>query len=92
MSEPRIMVVEPAFDGTQGEGESAEFWARVDADPSCVVLVETCVPIDDDRHEIRTAIFSRYAFAMDHAKASGHSAIVMPKRIDEPSWGDVAVN
>ena len=86
----QILTILPYFEDDDGT-EAARFWARVAEDPNMVVMVE---PALLDGHEPEpVSVFSTYARALEYAKAIDHpSVLIVPKRIDEPTWGNTEVN
>lgn len=92
-----IQIVQPHFNIPDDEqaSELDRFWAGIAADPLTVVIVEP-VREDPERLVMETAgvaIFSDYDRAMAYAQSlTCAGAVIIPKRIDEPSWGNVEVN
>lgn len=89
-----IQIVQSNYDEDLADA-CAGFWRAVADDPLAVVIVEPVFRADDGlKLEVcEVSVFSNYEAAMVHAKALPcHGAVVIPKRVDEPSWGNVAVN
>lgn len=92
-----IQNISPAF-GLPDDEEAAAvlaFWSEVAADPMVVVIVEPVFAEDEqlDMAICDVAVFTTYERAREHAEAlQCHGAVIIPKRLDEPSWGNVAVN
>jgi hypothetical protein len=84
-----IQIIQPHYELPREQRLAAleRFWSAVDADPFAVILVEG---LDDHHAELcDIAVFSALAKAMEHAKnLPTSSAIVIPKRVDEPAWGN----
>jgi len=79
----QIMVIQPHYDGPKASEHVRDFWARQDADPAGVVVVT----VDDKL----AGVFSTYGAAMQHAKAADGPAVVVPKRLDDPAWGNAVI-
>lgn len=84
-----IQVIHPAYPGDEAEANASaeKFWRGVESDPSVVVIVQS-LPFEGS-----VAVFSNYGAALEHATAmDSHAAMIIPKLIDEPSWGNTSVN
>lgn len=91
-----IQTIQPTF-GLVDEWEEHAlnaFWSNVAADPSVVVIVQPISGGEDMSAELcDVAIFSSYSLALEHARSLPcHGALVIPKRLDEPGWGNGSVN
>lgn len=75
-----VLVLQPNYEGPDAEEHLRAFWEAHDADPAGVVIV-----VVDDQLD---SVFSTYRAAVDYAHRSGSVAIVVPKRIDDPAWGN----
>ena len=78
--------MQPHHVGPDAEQRRRAFWAAVDGDPQTVVIVAT----EDEAGTMQLAgVFSTYGLAMDFAAKQCAAAVVMPKRVDDPTWGTV---
>ena len=83
-----VQVLEPSWEGPDGEAKRVLFWARVDADPRAVVIVAS---VASSAGFALAGVFSTLALAKDFAKGLGERAVVVPKMLDVPDWGTGAV-
>lgn len=79
----QILVVQPHYEGPKAREHLRAFWTAQDADPAGVVVVT----VDDKL----AGVFSTYDAAMKHARVAGDSAVVVPKRLDDPQWGNAVI-
>ena len=91
-----IQIVQPHYgDGPEAEQFVANFWSVLADDPLAVVIVEPVFREGDGlaMEVCEVSAFSCLDKALDHAKALRcYGAVIIPKWIDEPSWGNVSVN